>query len=342
MRVHWTTSYYGVANSFGYHVHNEQAKAAVVAAGVTLDDESPVALHVCPPHQFRPIDGKKNIIFTAWESPDLPGDWQKLLAGAARIVVTSKFLLEPLAAMFPSRWQSGAITACPLGVDFEEFPYIDRSLGGLRPNFREHGRRGAVPFRYLWVGAPNARKGAFHVLEAWRAFQHNRGFELYLKTSLPDDSPTRKGLRRMGNVIYDDRRVEREELLGIYHRAHCFVFPSLGEGFGLTFAEALATGLPAIYTPWTSLADIAPPELGLGFPVKFSLGTQNWETLGVVAKVANADIVDLVQVMIAVKNDPLGAFQRGKLAADHLRSNFTWQRCGQRLRDVIESVWQGS
>ena len=35
-------------------------------------------------------------------------------------------------------------------------------------------------------------------------------------------------------------------LVQMYHHAHAFCFPSMGEGFGLTLAEAMATGLPVI------------------------------------------------------------------------------------------------
>ncbi len=56
------------------------------------------------------------------------------------------------------------------------------------------------------------------------------------------------GLRRIGNIIFDSRRVPVTELAGIYNHAHAFLFPSVGEGFGLcvhpgTLLES-RTGMP--------------------------------------------------------------------------------------------------
>ena len=46
-------------------------------------------------------------------------------------------------------------------------------------------------------------------------------------------------------------------------------FPSFGEGFGLTMAEAMATGCPVIYTPWSAMTDLA--DESCGYPVRYTL-----------------------------------------------------------------------
>ena len=46
--------------------------------------------------------------------------------------------------------------------------------------------------------------------------------------------------------------IPREDLSGLYARAHAFVYPSTFEGFGLPVLEALAAGIP------TACADIPP------------------------------------------------------------------------------------
>jgi hypothetical protein len=40
--------------------------------------------------------------------------------------------------------------------------------------------------RFLWIGAPNARKGWELVLQAWRVFAGDPHYELYLKTTVTE------------------------------------------------------------------------------------------------------------------------------------------------------------
>src|SRR5581483_4505950 len=103
LAVHWTTEYSGVANSFGFAVHNDRARQALAAAGVPHDVGAPVAVHVCPPHRFEPVAGKKNVAYVAWEAPELPELFRTTMAPADVICVTAEFLRKPFEAMFPGK-----------------------------------------------------------------------------------------------------------------------------------------------------------------------------------------------------------------------------------------------
>lgn len=234
MAVHWATDYEGVAHSFGYATHNERARQALAATGVRIDTSAPVAVHVGPPHLFKPIKGKFNVAYCAWEYRQLPGLFAKTLKDADAICVTASFLKEPFQSMLPDT----PVHVIPLGVDFSKFQFVDRMSSKLRP-IDKPARRGGRPLRFLWVGAPNARKGPKHVLKVWNAFKPG-GFldldervELYIKTTVHEGTPAYKGLQRLGNITYDTRRLPIDDLAALYKSAHCFLFPSAGEGFGL-------------------------------------------------------------------------------------------------------------
>ena len=147
-----------------------------------------------------------------------------------------------------------------------------------------------------------------------------------MKTSVPDSA----GVRRRGNVILDDRKVSAAELWRIYASSHCFVFPTIGEGFGLTAAEAASTGLPVVYPPATALVDLF--EESCGYPVATNPVECDWSwgdsdgfgtplECRVVCQVC--DTVDLARQMLRAFHNPLEACTLGARASEKM-SAFTW------------------
>jgi len=341
VKLHWVTDYFGVGNSYGYSIHNSKAKEACERLGVVMDASSDVAFHVTPPHMFEPVPGKKNIAYAAWEASQLP-ECFRILERADAVCLTASFLVEPFRKLLPGK----PIYHVPLGVDSDLFRYVDRNDAKRRPIYGGPKHR---PFRFLWLGAPNARKGPLHVLEAWRAFADSPNCELYLKTTFPQgehDQPP--GIKRIGNIIFDSRRVPATELAGIYAHSHAFAFPSVGEGFGLTLGEAMATGLPCVYTPATAMLDLAPPDELVGYPIKYDLKWEDWSWTGVdealersyqlQAQLATPDTYDLALQMGKVMSDWQQALARGRKAARRIREHFTWEKCGRKLIEVVESI----
>jgi glycosyltransferase involved in cell wall biosynthesis len=327
MKIHWATDYHGDGNSFGYAVHNEEARRALVGIGATLDPSAPVAVHVAPAHRFRPVPNKLNVLYTAWESTDLTPSFREGLSRADAVAVTARFLVDPFARAAPGV----PVEHCPLGVRGEDFPFVTRSAP-------PRGRA----FRFLWLGAPNARKGWEIVREAWRGFARLRSMgarvpaaELYVKTSVTgrlEGVPVR-GAR----IVFDSRRLARGDLARLYQSAHCFLFPSFGEGFGLTMAEALATGLPAVFTPWSATADLA--DESSGYPLRYRLVTHDLAGDGSApVTFAQADAADLLRRMLEVMSDYPRALRKGRLAARRIRRDFTWDRTGRALAALVMSA----
>lgn len=71
----------------------------------------------------------------------------------------------------------------------------------------------------------------------------------YLVAGVGDDRPRLERLAQSSGVAEQVRflgMVPREELPGLYRAADLFALPSKGEGFGIVFVEAVASGTPAI------------------------------------------------------------------------------------------------
>ena len=368
MKVAWPTDYLGDGNSFGYSVHNTEAREALERQGFEIDPGARVAVHVAPAHRFRPLEGRLNILYTAWESTDLTPDVREGIARADAVAVTARFLVEAVRRALPR----SSVHYCPLGVRVEDFPLERRSRPG----------RGAR-FRFLWLGAPNARKGWGVVMEAWKGLARIASMsgvrlppaELYVKTSVTG--------RRMvipvrgAPVLFDSRRLSRADLAELYRSAHAFLFPSFGEGFGLTMAEAMAAGLPVLFTPWSAMRDLA--DESCGYPLRYELirhdlarsdgkpqrtqrtqrtaGTGNdsrrregsvpsqLPSVSSVISVAEFSVVtfaraspeDLLRRMIEVMTDYDRALRKGRLARSRIRRDFTWERTGRTLAKIVRA-----
>ena len=123
------------------------------------------------------------------------------------------------------------IIVAPYGVDPSKFKPLIKDYSGA--------------LKLLFVGEVNQRKGIAQILGAAKYLKENaynvefniigngRQFHSELYT------PYEKYVNFLGRVPY-------ETLSELYGNSHVFLFPSMGEGFGLVVPEALSSGLPVI------------------------------------------------------------------------------------------------
>ncbi|HVD14472.1 MAG TPA: glycosyltransferase family 4 protein [Actinomycetota bacterium] len=101
-------------------------------------------------------------------------------------------------------------------------------------------------FRVLFVGSIGFRKGVHYLLEAWNRL---RLPDASLILAGPADAEGLRILRRHGGLRHWVGPVPRSEVQRWFGAADLFVFPTLAEGFGLVYLEAMAAGLPVVTTP---------------------------------------------------------------------------------------------
>jgi glycosyltransferase involved in cell wall biosynthesis len=109
--------------------------------------------------------------------------------------------------------------------------------------------------RFLFVGQGVQRKGLHHLLHVWN------------KLVLPNASLTlvcyriEPALAKMaGANVRIHSALPQSELDALFARSHVFVMPSLIEGFGLVYLEAMAAGCYVIGTQNTGLPDLNMPS----------------------------------------------------------------------------------
>jgi glycosyltransferase involved in cell wall biosynthesis len=108
--------------------------------------------------------------------------------------------------------------------------------------------------------------------------------------------------------------VSDEELKTLYENAHCFVFPSLYEGFGLPPLEAMACGCPVIVSRAASLPEVC-GEAALYCDPYYP-----------------SDLADKIQELMSDAGLRKELRQRG---LEHVEQ-FTWEKCAHKTFAVIE------
>lgn len=316
----WASEYYqqkwtGIGNAYGYYTH-ERRMFEHTSQIASIDDDAPVAVHIQTADKFKRIDGKKNYLFSMFEAEQLPATYVKGINEADHLIVPCKHnkrLFE--------KYTDKPVDVCHEGVDTSVYTFKEREFPKRKP------------FRFLWIGAPNPRKGWEELTTAWKfgGFDKAKEVELYVKTTVGDIYEKKE------NVIFDSRNYTTRELVDLYHSAHCFLFPTRGEGWGLTLSEAMSTGIPCIATRYSGTADFF--DSYVGYEISYKMFNFNLQAYQLRADMATPSVDDLIQKMAYVYHNYNEARRKGRLASRRIHHYFTWPKAAQRLVEIISNSY---
>ncbi|WP_395747001.1 glycosyltransferase family 4 protein [Prosthecobacter sp.] len=136
--------------------------------------------------------------------------------------------------------EEGRCRIVPYGIDVPELVVGAPQQGG--------------GFQALFVGSGGQRKGLHHLLQAWTRARLPAGAGLTLVCRVVD-----RGIEALAAGVPGVQIVRGAggvELQRLYAASTLFVMPSLVEGFGQVYLEALAQGCPVLGTANTCLPDL--------------------------------------------------------------------------------------
>lgn len=320
--LHWVSKPNQVnakGNTFGYHTMNEHYYSRIFRQTELIeDDNSKHCIMLTTPHKYEPIPNKINWLYTMWEGLDVSEEDKKSILKADYLFTPSHWVKSVFASFF----DPDKIFVINHGLD--KFYYYKKR--------KPHSKK---PFRFLWVGAANPRKGWEELIYVWKAanLDRNSKIELYIKTT----DIKLSGVNQLTNVILDSRKLSKKKLRDLYHSANCFLFPTRGEGFGLTLLEAMATGLPCIATNFSGHLDYFNNSNGylIDYEIK-PTKVLHPDTREVIAEtdVAFPNIEHFLKLMIEIVSNYKKALEKGRKAAKDVRQ-LSWKEETKKMAQII-------
>ena len=278
----------------------------------------------------HPNDDDYDILFSPWETDELPKPLVKLLAHYRHVLVASDFNQRVFQKYHSSVHKIG------LGVE----PDHMNPWGGA---YRFSDRKTFLcVFRDQYRKAFDATVNAWMESGLWRdncelvAYSPNLDPHKYMAG--PAESLRNSDFVSVFDSQYSIRYVRPNrnfafpELSNVYRGADFFVLNSRSEGFGLPVAEAMACGVPCIIPNYGATEEFVSPRgcitiKGRLVPADYSdrgfSHVGNWWEPDV-ATLANA--FKLAAALSAPERRAMG--ENGR---QHVLSNFTWRHCAARL-----------
>lgn len=219
------------ANSDGYGNTSRYIKRRLLDYKIYLNEtykRQKVGFCYHLPNTLSLVPTPIKLSYTMFESTQYPPFWEEWLKKADRVLVPSQFCADVMYSNFGIKPD-----IVPLGIEPEYFYHVERE------------RSANHIFTFLHYDAFKWRKGWDLLFTAFNEEFGERGgdpVKLIYKTTLGITPP----LQEYPKIEKIVGRLDHSEILDILQRSDCFVFPTRGEGFGLTPLEAVATGIPAI------------------------------------------------------------------------------------------------
>lgn len=308
----------------GYGMSRDHMAFELAQAGIKLSEvqsEQKVALVYNAPYSVVAIRNDVRLLFTMFESDKIPEDWSDYLAAASEVIV-------------PSRWCQAVFKKAGIATTVVPLGYNDRIF-----TLQERPERDV--FTFLHYDSFNLRKGFQEVFEAFtQEFGHDEPVRLVLKTV---QEHTRLPIVKSVYPNIDVLRgaMNERDLLQLLADSDCFVYPSRGEGFGITPLEAMATGLPAIVPNAHGISEYFNSEYMLEVDSSGRMPALHNHYKGQnIGEMVVCDVADLRKQMRYAFENQQEMRALGRRASEYVKK-YTYRRTAERLAVIIKK-WEAA
>ena len=309
---------YGMASK---HLYEQLRNLGVQIS--TFQKAQKLGLLFHSPQSLVKLENAYRIIYTMFESDKIPDAWIDYLQEADLVLVPSHWCME----VFGKAGINAQVL--PLGYDDDAFGFMER----------ENKREARKDFVFLHYNAFNVRKEFLELFAAFqKAFDPMEPVKLVLKTTV--DNPMQRfpyiDPVRNPNIEVIQGSFNATEMKQLLGNSDCFVFPSRGEGFGLTPLEAMATGIPAIIPNAHGISEYFNPEFMYEAKVARQEPAIYTRYKGQdVGNMVVCDVDQLAAQMRYVYEHQEEALEKGRKAAEYVKQ-FTYKKTAGRLKTIID------
>ena len=299
----------------------------------TPAEASYISIQHCIPRIYISDKAQKRIGVAVYETIDPPRNWIEKMNEMDLIVTASHF-------------NEGIFKNAGLRVPLRVVPHcFDSEM--FHKDVRPSGRFNM--FTFFYMGTWRKRKNFVPLLRAfYDGFAFKDNVCLLLKT---DKSKQLKNtIRTVKNekwktkdtapVYIEEETVDFEEIPKIMKKADVYISPSLGEGFNIPSAHAMALGIPLIITRYGGCLEFAKPELCTYLHPKGYRKIPQMDGLSQFAgKIwPNIPMEEIRDKMLFAYHSRKHIQEKAKQAYEYVHQHFNDEIIGRRLVSVIEEL----
>lgn len=300
------------ANGYGYATNCMVDSLQRLGYQIEANDASAdVEIWFNQPHHWDFSPGTYKIGYHPWESTLLRDGWVDIMNECDEIWTPS-----PLIAHWYRRFS---------GITVPIYVYQH----GVEHSWEPVRREPEDTIKFLHVGAEAARKGGWDTVAAFRrAFPHRTDVSLTMKMV----NSRWLGLPSLGKVRYIDEKYDFPTLQKLFYDHHAYVYPSWGEGFGLTPLQAMATGMPtSTVSAWAPYSEFLDPELSLRSRVM----PTRWPKTHP-GKMLEPSMDDLIDAMRYIADNYEGASAFAMSQTNDIHKVYDWDTITQETFSALE------
>jgi len=279
------------------------------------------------------LNGCYNIACWLWELPSFRGDWRGFFDYADEIWTPSEFCRQSLgqATRLP-------VVRVPLVVDG-----LEKKIVYPREHFGFPA--GVFVFGYIFdIASYLDRKNPLCLIEAFRR-EFGDSPEVLLCLKYTSASFDKRNLRLLQDAVAGAPNIrafggamDENEIVSFENALDCVVSPHRSEGFGLTLAEAMYLGKPAIATRYSGNLDFMHPRNSYLIdctltPIERDTGPYRAGSLW-----ADPSVLHLRRLLREVLEDRAGRERKARQAAADIRAQYSAAAVGRVMSLRLEEL----